>query len=373
MNLTTRVAAPLRRLLSWRTPPRPAGRPRTRRRKAAAALAVGAAVFVLLQAVLAVAAELSLWVRDPGYADKQVRLARREAAAPGAPLAVMLGTSRTGYAFHAGRIEEHLRGELDRPATAFNFGIPASGPVTHLLYARRLLAEGHRPDALLIEVLPPSLADLGPGGPLEAKFLFGDRLRHGELDTLTGHGFPAKVRAEWRETVIVPWYALRYPLVGRVFPSALSWQRRFDWSRTTDEYGWSTPMVETVTPKEYEAGLERAAGEYRDILADMHPGGGAARALAELLDLCREQRVPVRLVLMPESSGFRALYPPATTARLYAFLGRLCAEHGCTLIDARAWLPDAAFTDGHHQLRSGAEAFSDRLTREAILPMLRDR
>jgi hypothetical protein len=81
----------------------------------------------------------------------------------------------------------------------------------------------------------------------------------------------------------------------------------------------------------------------------------------------------VRLVLMPESEGFRALYLPATTERLYAFLAALEAEYGAPLIDARGWLPAAAFTDGHHMLRPGAEAFSDRLVRDAILPYFRGR
>jgi hypothetical protein len=67
-----------------------------------------------------------------------------------------------------------------------------------------------------------------------------------------------------------------------------------------------------------------------------------------------------------------ARYSPETTQRLYAFLHRLCADHGCGLVDARTWLPDAVFSDGHHMLRSGAETFSDRLAREVILSFLRE-
>ena len=177
----------------------------------------------------------------------------------------------------------------------------------------------------------------------------------------------------WRGSVLVPWYGLRYPLLGRVMPSALPWHLRFDWSRTTDEHGWSTPLVESVTAEQYREGLMRAATEYVAVLANMTPGGGAARALADLLALCRDHGIPVRLVLMPESEGFRAFYPPGATERLYAFLHRLCVEYGCDLTDARAWLPDAAFTDGHHMMRPGADAFSDRLSREAIVPLLRGR
>lgn len=348
-------------------------RRRIRRRGAAVAILVGAATFAVLQLGLGLAAELSFLVRDPGYADKEVRLARQEAANPGGPVVIMLGTSRTGYGFYAGRLQSQLAADLHGPATVFNFGIPASGPVTHLLYARRLLAAGHHPELLLVEVLPPGLADL-PDGPLEARFLFGDRLRHDEAEAVIGYGFPAEsVRKQWWSSVTTPWFALRFPILGRLSPSAVPWHLRFDWSRTTDPHGWSTPMVDRITPQVYQAGLLRAAGEYGAILADMHPGGGAGRALGDLLALCRDHHVPVRLVLMPESEGFRALYPPATTARLYAFLHALCAEYGCELTDARTWLPDTAFTDGHHMLRPGAEAFSDRLYREVVLPFIRDR
>src|SRR5205823_6397652 len=82
----TRLAVNGLRLLAGK--PRDTGRaartlPRGRRRKAAVAASVGLAAFALFQLGLAVAAELSFWVRDPGYSDKEIRLARLEAAAPG--------------------------------------------------------------------------------------------------------------------------------------------------------------------------------------------------------------------------------------------------------------------------------------------------
>lgn len=372
MNLTTRVAGWLRSIPVGRPASRPvAPTRRERRRQASVAVLAGVAAFLILQIGLGIAGECILLIKDPGYADKELRLSRQEAAYPGAPAVVMLGTSRTGFAFHAGRIREQLARDLGGPAMAFNFGIPASGPVTHVVYLRRLLAEGHRPDFLLVEVLPPTLAEL-PGGPLESRFLFGDRLRHGEVDTVIGYGFPEKeIREKWRGTIVAPWYAMRFPILGRIFPSALPWHLRFDWSRTKDPTGWSTPIVSSVTPEQYAAGLKRAAGEYSAILAGMHPTGGGARALEDLLKVCRESDIPVALVLMPESAGFRELYSPATTERLYRFLNRLREDYCCGLVDARDWLPDSAFTDGHHMLQSGAEVFSDRLLREAILPQLR--
>src|SRR5581483_11935520 len=89
-----------------------------RRRTAAVTVTVGAAVFAALHLALAAAAEVTLLVRDPVYADKELRLRRIERAAPGTPVVVLLGTSRAGYGFEAGRVPE----ATDSHTEAFNFG-----------------------------------------------------------------------------------------------------------------------------------------------------------------------------------------------------------------------------------------------------------
>ena len=47
-------------------------------------------------------------------------------------------------------------------------------------------------------------------------------------------------------------------------------------------------MVETVTAAEYKKGLKNAVAEYEGLLEHMQPTGGAARAISDLLALCRE-------------------------------------------------------------------------------------
>jgi hypothetical protein len=175
------------------------------------------------------------------------------------------------------------------------------------------------------------------------------------------------LRSHWRSSVLVPWSALRFPIFSRLSPSALPWHLRYDWGRNVDPRGWGTPPEDSVTPEQYQRGFAHASAEYRDILASFHPGGGGVRALADIVKLCGERSIPLRLVLMPESTDFRALYPPAAREELDAALRDLGAE----CIDAREWVPTSGFTDGHHLLRGGAAAFSDRLTREAIAPQLR--
>ena len=374
MNFTLRITGWLRAArLGLPRPPGKRVAVRDRRRTAAVSLSVAVAGVILLNLGLSLAAESSLYIRDPGYSDKEIRLARQEALNPTGPRIVMLGTSRTAAAFHAGRMREQLGSGV-----VFNFGIPASGPITHSVYLKRLLHDGHKPDLLILEVLPPTLGDLPagpttPAGPLEGRFFFGDRMTRSELDSVVQYGFPERVKEQWRRSVIVPWYALRFPILGRVMPSALPWQLRFDWSRGCDDFGWGAPFADSVTPLEYELGLQRAVNEYSGVLRHMHPTGGGSRALADIAELCRREGIPLTLVMMPEANEFRAIYQPEVLGRVRAFLAEVCREHGCTLIDAREWLPDSGFSDGHHMVKPGAAQFTDRLSEVVVKPFLTGR
>jgi hypothetical protein len=348
-------------------PVRPANR-----RKAPRALAWGLALFAAVQLGLGLASELYPRIRDPLYGDKLVKLKQRLPDSGRPPTVVMLGSSRTGLAFHGKRVEEHLAAELGRPAVAFNYGIPASGPVTHLVYLNRLLADGVVPDLLLVEVLPSMLADI-PAAPLERNWFYADRLTYAEQDLVIRHGYPAgEVRERWWKSVLVPGYTLRFQVMSRLAPSWIPWQLRFDWSRGADECGWGTTVTQSIAADDLAKGVARARAEYAPVLADLHPGGPSARALEELLTVCRQRGVPVRLVLMPEGSVFRTYYGPGVNDRLTAFLADLTDRAGLPPVtDARGWLPDDAFYDSHHMFAAGAEAFTDRLTREVIAPALK--
>jgi hypothetical protein len=52
-------------------------------------------------------------------------------------------------------------------------------------------------------------------------------------------------------------------------------------------------------------------------------------------------------------------------------VNRLRADAGVTVVDAREWLPDAAFYDQHHLLPGGAWLFADRFRSDALEPALR--
>lgn len=330
------------------------------RRCARRAVVGGVAVFAALQVGFGLLAEARPQVRDPLYGDKLVKLRRR--LRDGDPTVVMLGSSRTGLAFHAANVEGQLGGVV-----AFNFGVPAAGPVTQLVYLKRLLRDGVTPDLLLVEVLPSMLAASADGRPQECGMLSADRLTRRECDAVAGYGFPADaLHARWARTVALPAYWLRFQALARILPSSLPWNVRCDWSRGADGDGFSRAWAQSVDDEKRTTLTENARREYAPTLAAYAPGGPAVAALDDLLALCCDRGVAVRLVLMPESSDFRGYFPAEGYDRLLRRLG----EFGVPLVNAREWLDDSAFYDGHHAFVAGADAFTERLTREAIAPAL---
>ena len=351
------------------TLPGRAATPRTRSSRGA--VLWGVLAFVGVQFGVGLASEVYPRIRDPLYGDKFVKLDKRlTTAGPDAATVVMIGSSRTGLAFHGQRAEAALQADLGRPVVAFNYGVPASGPVTHLIYLKRLLDAGVQPDLLLLEILPSMLAE-GQDGPLERHWFYADRVTSGEVDTLVKYGFDEdKVRKRYARSVLIPGYTLRFQILCRLIPSWLPWQVRFDWSRGADDNGWGTTQSQNVDAVHRAEGVQRAYGEYAPILATFAPGGPAVEALRELLALCRDRDIPVRLVLMPEGSAFRSWYPPERLAVFKMFLRDIATEYDAPLTDAQDWLPDNAFYDSHHMFAAGAEAFTDRLVRDTVGPAL---
>ncbi|VTU00392.1 hypothetical protein : Uncharacterized protein OS=Singulisphaera acidiphila (strain ATCC BAA-1392 / DSM 18658 / VKM B-2454 / MOB10) GN=Sinac_5817 PE=4 SV=1 [Gemmataceae bacterium] len=339
--------------------PRPApasvrSRPAPARPRSRLALAAGALVALAATAGLSALGESSYLVRDPAYGDLELRLSAVERTDP-AP-AVFLGTSRVNSGFDAGR------------GGAFNFGVPGTGPVTHNIYLRRLIGAGHRPGLLLVEVLPALVADLG-GEPLEARMTSGSRYTRDEVDRLAGYGVPRdRLDSQWRETRTVPWLGLRFQLLGRVAPWALPAHLRHDEGRSGDARGWRRIPEEVLTPALVAAGRARARNDYAEVLRTLTPGGPAERALRDTVRLARGHGLRVRLVVMPEAAWFRDLMPAEVGARFDRWLARLASEEGCPVTDARRWVPDAGFADGHHLLPGGAAAFTDRLAAEVLAP-----
>jgi len=348
------------------------------------AILCGLACFVLLELGLAVA--IDGWLpqfRDPFYGIKASGLRRHieekkcgpnageagDVAAKPPWTVVMLGNSRTGHGLVARQLEIDLERELGRRVVVFNFGLPAAGPMVELLSLRRLLAEGLRPDLLLVEVWAPFLT----GPPVaETAFVTIDRLGNSDLPALEQCHWPvAGLRKSWQRTWWVPSWSHRFAILSMIVPTFVPGHLRQDWCRLADETGW-VPNDVTVPPAQHGDLIARVQAEWQQLLEHFDPETPSCQALRQILETCRRERIPAALVLLPEGSEFRSLYRPEIWNEIQAFLHDLSAEHAVPVFDTRSWVVDEDFSDAYHLLVRGAMSFTERLGREVVLPLLRE-
>jgi hypothetical protein len=293
------------------------------------------------------------------YRGKWAAVSRLMAESPDRPLIVMLGSSRADGNFQAGQLDG-LPGPDGRPLTAYNFGIPKAGPIHEYLHLRELLDQGIRPRLLLVEFLPPLFNDSHTRTAFEENWT--------EPEWVTARQFlrmapyfihPVQKGGAWLEARLAPWYVFRpfLPL------SPLSpWGASGD--NAPDPYPrdrWGCRIPEPLTPAE-RARRWQITRQYIPSLKRFKLGSKPAQAMRDLLARCRQEQIPVALVLAPESQEFRSWYTPQGRAALDAFLVEVKASYGVEVIDASAWVEDDDdFMDGHHLHDSGATKFTTRL------------
>ena len=335
------------------------------RRRASRSLLWGLVAFAGLQLVLAFAVERRLpEVRDPEYADKLKRLRTCLAQAPGHPLVLMLGSSRTFEGFQATRLSKapELAGTV-----AFNFGLTGCCSFLELVCLHRLLDSGFRPDLLLLEVLPASL-NQARSVPLEEDWVDGSRLKTSEVATLEAyHSEPARLLRHWCRSRGVP-CAWNGAELQQHFGLDLRQPRAARKPDEIDSHGWRCGFQDGVTAENRRHQIDFTRWQYGRVFGDFHLALGPARALRDVLNCCRKEQIKTMLVLMPEGPAFRSWYTLSMRAGLDCFLQSLKNEYDLPLIDARAWLDEEeSFRDSHHLLPSGASRFTDRLAIETGL------
>ncbi len=274
---------------------------------------------------------------------------------------VALGTSRTQLAFDAGRFAESATPLADRRVEAFNFGVPAGGPLTSAIYLRRLLADGFAPDVLLIEIHPCFVAPMDP--PFEARWLHGFRLRPEEIPILRGFGWQVESPPHhgWRGWAAAA-YSYRLGLLNHYAPVMLPCPYGLHAGVKTDPFGYVEGIE--LPPSQKPRALQRTREQYLPVLENYRIGGAGVEAFRDILTLCRDRGIRTAIVLTPESSEFRGWYGQAGYAMIGKFATELGREFASPVFDGREWVPDSGIADGHHLTSAGAKVFSDRLAKE---------
>jgi hypothetical protein len=269
---------------------------------------------------------------------------------------VTLGSSRAEQGFRPGLL---AAAPDENGPVVFNLARGGSSPLLHLLTLRRLLADGARPDCVLLEIFPPSLVEDEAGAVLPKTTLR-------DFPLLWRYPVSWETYAYFLRDRALLWHSYRSDFLADYGPAGLSPEgrgRKHLWDGRGGEW---REVGEGVTPRERRELTADARRRYFRKLQNFRVAGGADRALRSLLDLCRAQGIGVVLFLMPEASEFRGWYPPTAEVRLSEYLAGLRREYDTPLIDARRWMPDDDFWDSHHLLRGGAAAFTRRFDTEAL-------
>lgn len=285
---------------------------------------------------------------DPKYGCRMRALRSRLQLEPARPLFAVLGSSRAEQGFRPSVLVR----SCDRSNPIFyNLARGGSSPLLYLLTLRRLLADGIRPEMVLVEIFPPALVDEDGGISISKPTLR-------DWPLLRRYSIGPRTWAFWLFDRLTLWHKYRSGLVAALAPDWLSPQAR--WGEHLWDYrgGEWRVIGNGIAPAERRRLTDDAHSRYFDSLQHFRVSPGPDRALRELLDLCKTKRIAVMLFLMPESRAFRAWYPAEARRRLTDYLLQLRKEHDVPLIDARRWIADGNFADGHHLLEGGAVCFT---------------
>jgi hypothetical protein len=314
-------------------------------------------------------------LRDPLYGLRLRSLRAKRAESPNAPLFLILGSSRVKYSVWPAAMKIHGR-DGEPPPVVYNFGVNGLGPLRELMYLRRLLADGVRPDWLLVEVWPP----LWP----ESGFFRESRMVVGE-DDLRWRDIPFVCRYFRKERAVLR-YGLRKWLLpisdyrGRLLEAAAhgllprtqateTAEHVRDWL-PEDGTGWFPLPWVAATAEGRRRAIEHGADEMKPLVDPLNIDPRSDSALRELLAECRRHGIKVALILMPEHSRARSWYPAQARELVGRYLGRLRQDYPVPIVDARAWAPDEDFADYCHMATEGVPAFSERLGWDVVQPLV---
>lgn len=314
-------------------------------------------------------------LRDPAFGLRLQTLQKRLRENPGAPLVLVLGSSRTLN----GLAPAHMSVDVDSGGPAplvYNFAFAGAGSVRELMIYRRLRAAGIRPDWLLIETWPVQWPE--DGAFAERPLIVEDELRWTDLTVLSRY-LPGKLDffARAFKGNLVPLLSYRSRMLHAGARLLLPYEldrgltkEDADWT-CADGTGWlpyrKLPANLVAQRREVAKGLLVAA----PLLNPLRISPDSDRALRELLEQCRAGGIKTALFLMPEHSACRGWYTPQTRAVVGSYLQQLGQTYQVPVIDVRDWVPDEDFADFCHMMPHGAGPFSDRFGRDVLRPWLR--
>jgi hypothetical protein len=306
---------------------------------------------------------------DPKYGCRMLALRALREEHKERQLMLVLGSSRAEQGFRPSLLTCHPAAPARVPLLALRDGNPGplfynmarggSSPLLYLVTLRRLLADGIHPDVLLVEIFPPALCE-EEDGPV----IYKPTLR--DLPLLRRYPTHGRTWAFWLQDRLLLWYKYRSGFLAWAAPQLLPPQARWG-EHLWDYQGGEWRIIgRSLSPQQRRRLTDDAHHRYAHALSHFRIAADADRALRELLEICQRQRIAVVLFVMPEAHEFRSWYPPRARRQLSDYLTALREEYGTPVIDARCWIDDGEFSDGHHLLSRGAAAFTRHFAGEVL-------
>lgn len=330
-------------------------------RRARAALIWTVAAFFAAQVCLTLALE---WrrhdVNDSEFELRSARLERAQRAEPERPLLLVVGSSRFVTAFHPERMPP-LTSADGAPPLVFNFSHFGAGPFMNLVQMKRVLAD-FQPRWVVLEILPSFLSFEGTS--YLTQILATRDLRH-----LHPYLNPALVYGRWLQNRVLPCCKHRVELCNLVQPGLF-----FDVPPgiRLNELGGVAEDAPDAEPDPAVVAVRSrlTRGQYFERLQQFHIQPDAAAAVRESILAAQQAGVQPIIMINPESSEYRSWYTPAAEAELHDYLHHLADTYGVPVVDARCWLPDREFGDGHHLFGAPAKRYTEQFARQVLQPLV---
>lgn len=337
------------------------------------------ACFAISQLVLSIYLDKrQLEMRDPLYGHRLNRLREQLVESPNSSLFLILGSSRVKYSVWPSAMKLTASQDGTQPIV-YNFGMNGMGTIRELMYFRRLLADGVRPNWILLEVWPPLWAEDG--------FFRESRMIQGE-DDLHWRDLPLICRYFRRDLEVLrlalrrsflPISDYRASLLDSVLPPLLPREqvellsRTIQQSAPKDRGGWFPLPWEFKTPEAKRIAQKDGEEKIKPLLQPVRIDPRSDAALRELLTECRQRDIKVALILMPEPSRTRGWYTPQARGIVRDYLSRLQQDYPVPIVDTRTWVVDDDFSDTCHMGQKGVPGFCERLGRDVVQPLIEDR
>jgi hypothetical protein len=297
---------------------------------------------------------------DVEYGARLALIRARHAETPDRPLLLVVGSSRTVMAFAPEKLPP-LRTKDGAEVMPFNFGHFGAGPIQNLMDITRMLADGVRPRWVFIEMMPTFVT-------------------HEGMSFIASHTASrdfAIMHPHMRWNRLYGDYAMRRLSLAPKYPAELLRDVAPDLAPLPITkaspllpLGGCTFLRESMPAAERAEKIEITRTAIQNYIHHFEIAPVARTTTGLLLDRLRAEGVQAVMLLTPEGSMIRDWYPPGGREALNNFCGDMTREFGVPVVDAREWLSDDDMYDFHHPLLRGSEAFTARLGREVIAPLV---